>query len=449
MLDGKGNQLMSLVSAFVYSLITKRVLLITPEANMQLLFCEPFTGSSWLVPSGFPETYVRERSDHHGVFYERVSNISRASQLANASSLLNDNIDEIPKPAHLVAYLTNWSQRQDLRFFCPTEQKLLSTIPWLFFWSNQYSVPGLYFLPSFRQELNRLFPDRAVFLHAARYLLNPKDTIWGRIIRYYKSYLAAADRKLGIQVRTWSKEYYPGISMHVLACATQTGLLPNLSSNPALFGDEDDVGDNSGRTGGAGGSGEGPYLAVASKESRSSNMFPSTRVPLPLHLQKVVVLVASLRREYHENLTEFYVKYATRDTDHPYSIMVVSPSAEEEQRTGILGHDQKVIADMWLLSFMDDVISTPRSTLGYVAHGLAGITPVVFRDYGLDRNKVPSGESCHLTNLPGPCFIDHPEQMPCPLETDPVAMGVGNVDTSVPEVRHCLLQWGIGVYEGA
>jgi len=41
--DGLGNQILSLVSAFAYSLLTFRVLLVEPHnASISHLFCEPF-----------------------------------------------------------------------------------------------------------------------------------------------------------------------------------------------------------------------------------------------------------------------------------------------------------------------------------------------------------------------------------------------------------------------
>lgn len=79
---------------------------------------------------------------------------------------------------------------------------------------------------------------------------------------------------------------------------------------------------------------------------------------------------------------------------------MVSPSSEGHQQTGDLDHDMKALTDMWLLSFMDDIVSSPRSTFGYVAHGLAGITPIVFLRLGAET--IPE-LACERTNLPGPC----------------------------------------------
>lgn len=398
-LDGEGNQLISIVSAFVYSLLTKRTLLITPEESLHRLLCEPFPGSSWLVPDGFPDTEVRRRSEYHGDFYTRIQNSTKEE------GSIHDKISggRLNSPKHLDATLSNY--HPDQRFFCPTEQKLIANIPWLLFKSNQFSVPGLYLVQDFRTALNEMFPDRAVFLHAARYLLSPADDIWGRITRIYGGYLAAADRRLGIQVRTWTTEYKPIISMHILKCAIASGLLPNLTESNW----HDDA----------------PNLKFGAGPP-----------------ERIAVLMTALNREYHENLTAFFVQYANEEYKE---VMVVSPSNEEKQQFGVLDHDQKAMVEMWLLSFTDDIISSPRSTFGHVAHGLAGITPVVFRSWGLDEEKLPH-PLCSRTNLPGPCFIDHPEQMRC-LMDPPDSSGVGDVDNSFPEIKHCLHQWGIGIHE--
>lgn len=407
-MDGKGNQLISLVSAFVYSLLTHRALLITPDASLQHLLCEPFPRSSWLVPEGFPEQWMREKSaENQQDLYSRAEDLTRG----NGSILQRNNNNVIPTPKHLNVGLSNYSPHQARRFFCPTEQKLLARIPWLLFRSNQFSAPGLYFVPEFRELLNTLFPDKALFLHAGRYLLSPTNEVWDRIARYYDAYLATADTKLGIQVRTWTNSYKPIISHHILQCSIATQLLPNLIN----------------------------HNTSSHEPNPNPNPTPNSNATPP---KRIAVLMAALGAEYHHDLRESFL---LNENEGNHRVMVVSPSSEGKQQTGLLEHDKKAIADMWLLSFTDNIISSPRSTFGHVAHGLAGITPIVFQRWGIDESQLPD-QLCESTNLPGPCFIDHPEHMICPLDA-PGAGGVGDVDDSVPEVRHCLHQWGIGVYE--
>ncbi|CAM6125972.1 unnamed protein product [Calypogeia fissa] len=405
-LDGKGNQLISLVSAFVYALLTDRALLITRGAELQHLLCEPFPQSSWLLPEDFPDDRIRESAEVHGVFYDRALNS------LNSSTTKGKNF-EIPK--RLEAFMSNWQTPSDLKFFCEGEQKLVTKVPWVFYRSNQYSVPGFYFIKSFRSQLNAWFPDRAVFLHAGRYLLSPQNEIWDQIMNVYKSEMASADRRLAIQVRAWGNGYTPIISAHIHSCAVYTGLLPNLTSSSENPSQQD------------------PNDGVV----RAQN-------PL-VHHERISVVLTSLRKEYAEKLAEVFNKtMQTENTSSGSKVRIVSPSSEGEQQTGHLSHDRKVIADMWLLSFADDMVSSPRSTFGYVSHGLAGIKPIVFNQYGISKEEVPN-PPCWRSNLPGPCFIDHPDNMECPLEPGPSY--IGDAHTDLEEVRPCELQWGIGVFE--
>ncbi|KAF3641001.1 Galactoside 2-alpha-L-fucosyltransferase [Capsicum annuum] len=52
--SGLGNRILTLASAFLYAVLTNRVLLIDPGVNMPDLFCEPFPEVSWLLPPDFP-----------------------------------------------------------------------------------------------------------------------------------------------------------------------------------------------------------------------------------------------------------------------------------------------------------------------------------------------------------------------------------------------------------
>jgi xyloglucan fucosyltransferase len=159
--------------------------------------------------------------------------------------------------------------------------------------------------------------------------------------------------------------------------------------------------------------------------------------------ERISVIITSLRKEYGIKLAEaFNTSVHDIVKTENSRVSIFNPSAEGEQQTGLLGHERKVIADMWLLSFADDIISTPRSTFGYIAHGLAGMKPVVFNRFGVDKERVPH-PPCWRTNLPGPCYIDHPDNLQCPLDSPESYIA----HTDILEVRGCELQWGIGVFE--
>ncbi|KAI9084525.1 hypothetical protein K1719_033513 [Acacia pycnantha] len=52
--NGLGNRMASMASAFLYTLVTDRVLMVDFEDEMKGLFCEPFSNSSWILPKVFP-----------------------------------------------------------------------------------------------------------------------------------------------------------------------------------------------------------------------------------------------------------------------------------------------------------------------------------------------------------------------------------------------------------
>ncbi|KAJ8553678.1 hypothetical protein K7X08_024356 [Anisodus acutangulus] len=52
--SGLGNRILTLTSAFLYVLLTNRVLLVDPRVDLPDLFCEPFPEVSWLLPPDFP-----------------------------------------------------------------------------------------------------------------------------------------------------------------------------------------------------------------------------------------------------------------------------------------------------------------------------------------------------------------------------------------------------------
>jgi xyloglucan fucosyltransferase len=60
--NGLGNRMLSLGSTFLYALLTDRVLLVHAPQEFDGLFCEPFPGSSWIIPDDFPIT------DFAGIF---------------------------------------------------------------------------------------------------------------------------------------------------------------------------------------------------------------------------------------------------------------------------------------------------------------------------------------------------------------------------------------------
>lgn len=191
--SGLGNRIVTLVSSFVYAILTDRVLLVEHGTNIDKLFCEPFPETSWGLPEEIPSEWVQSLDQNSTRRFGHL--------IANNTS---DGAKSAP-PKHgdyALLYLMHNYDENDRRFFCPRSQTYLREFPWLFVLSDQYFVPALHFVPSFSAELDKLFPEReTVFHHMSRYLLRPSNPVWGLIRRFYKTYLAGAQQQVGLQVR--------------------------------------------------------------------------------------------------------------------------------------------------------------------------------------------------------------------------------------------------------
>ncbi|KAL5734216.1 hypothetical protein ACOSP7_032077 [Xanthoceras sorbifolium] len=188
---GLGNRILSITSAFLYALITNRVLLINQEHDMGGLFCEPFPDTSWILPEDFlfkSEINSFEQNYNYSYGYMLKSNIINYS-----TELL---------PSYMFLCLSHDYDHHDKLFFCDQDQALLSKVPWLIMKSNVYFLPSLFLISSFEQELSKLFPDKeTVFHHLGRYLFQPSNLVWRLITQYYQDYLAKAEKRIGIQIR--------------------------------------------------------------------------------------------------------------------------------------------------------------------------------------------------------------------------------------------------------
>lgn len=185
--SGLGNRIMTLTSAFVYALLTDRVLLIDRRIHADELFCEPFPGTSWLLPEAFPNQWTTE--------------LNAKSSWRFGSLIQNGTVTSSHSGYAYLNLMHNYDDN-DRKFFCEHSQTYLSSFPWLFLRSNQYFIPGLHFVSEFHAELDKLFPEReTLFHHIIRYLIHPSDSVWEMIIRFFNAKLASAQRKVGLQIR--------------------------------------------------------------------------------------------------------------------------------------------------------------------------------------------------------------------------------------------------------
>ncbi|KAI5081284.1 hypothetical protein GOP47_0004467 [Adiantum capillus-veneris] len=399
--DGMGNQLLSLVCAFIYSLLTQRAMLIATDSHIQNYLCDPFPLSSWLLPHDFPEPHLRTSA-------KRVADYIAETVEQKADHTHNFSATT---PKHLQVYINCCDKRHDHPFFCPGAQNLCTDINWIFYHSHEHTLPAFYLIPEFRNKLTRWFPNHDAFMHVSRYLLHPQDAIWEHISEFYKAHMDGVPRLLGIQARVWNKDYKPTVSRQISRCIIEQTLLPKHSQD----------------------------AINKTAEALASAIAP---VPSAMHVQKkqpdILVLVASLRPEYKEDLA---VQYAQNDgADGGLHVTVITASAERSQRTGNGAHDVAAIVDIWLLSFMHEMVVTPYSTFGSVASGMAGIVPLLMINYGKQKMEEAA---CVRNNVAGPCFLVYPRNQTC--ELDGPSFAIADPASMVPEVRYCERYTGLGV----
>ena len=186
---GLGNRMISMVSMFLYALLTERIMLVDQRIDTTDLFCEPFPGTSWFLPLDSP-------------LMDQLDSFNREYSRCYGTMLKNHCINSTTIPSQLYLYLFHDYGDHDQMFFCEDKQMIIGKVPWLVAKSNQYFVPSLWLIPSFLTKLIKLFPQKdTVFHHLSRYLFHPTNQVWGMVTRSYIAYLSRTDERLGIQVR--------------------------------------------------------------------------------------------------------------------------------------------------------------------------------------------------------------------------------------------------------
>ncbi|CAN4088441.1 unnamed protein product [Withania somnifera] len=370
--SGLGNRMLTLTSAFLYALLTNRVLLVDPRVNLPDLFCEPFPDVSWLLPPDFP-------------IIDQFSSFDQKSPHSYGYMVRNNVTGNSRIPSFLYLHLCHDFDVQDKLFFCDTEQTFLNKVPWLFLKSNNYYVPALFLIPSFEQELNNLFPDKETVFHfLGRYLFHPTNSVWGLITRYYQVYLAQADEKIGIQIRVFQLGIgdFKYVLGQILACIFKENLLPQVNLKEPIF-------NSSGKT------------------------------------KTISVLMTSLSPRYFDKIKNMYWENPTVTGD---IVSVFQPSHEEYQQTETLMHDKRALAEMYLLSLTDKLVTSAWSTFGYVAYSLGGLKPWIL--YKFESGTVHNPPCVRAMSFE-PCYHS-PPYYHCKKKT-----GSNNTVYIVPHVRHC------------
>lgn len=378
--SGLGNRILTLASAFLYALLTNRVLLVDPGVDMVDLFCEPFPEVSWFLPSDFPLKNQFES-------FDQVSPHCYGRMLKN-NSITNSNGS---LPSFVYLHLVHDYDDQDKLFFCDEDQSFLQKVPWLIMKTDNYYIPSLFLIPSFEQELSNLFPNKdTVFHFLGRYLFHPTNPVWGLITRYYDSYLARADERIGIQIRVFDTGVGPFqyVFDQILACTLKENLLPKVDK-------------------------EKPIIRQSGNQTSKA------------------VILTSLSSGYFENMRDMYWEYPTVTGE---VIGIYQPSQEGYQQTEKHTHNRKAWAEMYLLSLTDALVTSSWSTFGYVAQSLGGLRPWIL--YKPENHTAPD-PPCRRAMSMEPCF-HAPPFYDCKAKR--------GIDTGVlvPHVRHCEdMSWGL------
>ncbi|KAL6652653.1 hypothetical protein ACP70R_011578 [Stipagrostis hirtigluma subsp. patula] len=371
---GLGNRILSITSAFLYALLTDRVLLLHVGDGGGDLFCEPFPGATWILPrEDFPAG-------------ERL-NVDTGASLGNAlrrGEALGAGAGGAP---WLYVHLLHNYRAHDRLFFCDDVQGELRRVPWLVIQADNYFAPAMFLMPRHERALARMFPRRdAVFHHLGRYLFHPSNTVWGMVTRYHDAYFAGADERVGVQVRKfkWAPISDDELYGQILSCAHRENILPDVGAGV-----------------------HGANATAAGSPAR-----------------RKAVVFASLYSEYSERLRDAYAKHGAPGGE---AVSVFQPTHLGAQRIGDRQQDQKAFAEMVLLSFSDVAVTTGVSTFGYVSTGLAGMRPWVLM--GPDHGKAP-GTPCRLAATVEPCFHT-PPNYDCKAKTR------ADTGRMVRYIRHC------------
>ncbi|VAH55497.1 unnamed protein product [Triticum turgidum subsp. durum] len=215
------------------------------------------------------------------------------------------------------------------------------------------------------------------------------NRVWGMVDRFFEGYLAGADERLGMHVR--NKQIFPVppeiMFKQILRCAREHHLLPQVLATS-----------------------EPPTAEVKKKKA-------------------VAVLMLSLKPEYHDKLHAMYYTNATVAGD--VVVSVHQPSHDGEQQSDARAHNERALAEIYLLSFCDRMVTTGWSTFGYVAQALAGIRPWMLLP--VNRSKMRADVACVRPPSVEPCMHPQPSLLTC-------QQGPRHLDDPVkrvPFLRHC------------
>jgi len=408
--SGLGNQILITASCLIYAVLTQRVLLLPSTNTLPDILCEPFEGSSWKVNEGkigfpVPSAFWLSTDQFVSEVDLSVGSQDRATTTVHATD---------------VTIRHEWRVQPDNRFFCITEQKFLRNVPWVFLQGNQHFLPKLFVIPSFRTTLESLFPSRLVLTHVLRRSILPGDSVWQRVEQVREMQPDHAHRRLGVQIRYTDLQLEPLHlwEMRAQKCALENGMLPQ-HGQAATRSDLIRTSQSNSPT-------------AESNPGDAQSIDDSTASASAVNGTTTVVFVASLYDTFEKSLSSEYLQQAPANAGE--HVTVVQVSSRHEQSYFNREEDEQALVEIILLSFSDDVIVSPRSTFGNVAHAYGALQPWVIAAQDVIEGDSQQA-SCLKAQSVDACYHTPERYLSCPH--DPELDGSSVLDL-VPYIADCL-----------
>lgn len=323
-----GDKMLVLASSLLFAILTQRVILIPGSTLVPSYMCEPFAGSSWLLesssfpgrPSSSGQLWKLDREIFSGLDWHR----SRCSSSRSA-----------PESPYAAGIATNqWQPEQ--RFYCTDEQTVFSKSTFVYLSGFVYTIPKLFATPVFRPALEALFPDRIVLTRLLRSAFLPGNPVWKRVKGLHEGYLRPTDRLVGIEVRYHGngmpryKTMSEILNSRITDCLVQNDMLPSVA-----------------------------------------NTWEAHDLPRPSPTPVFRVLISSVFLGLKDHLSWMYER-SPSSTGVAVGVVQMSQSETEEFSVEA---DVEAFKEALLLSFSDQLLITPKSTLGSVAHAYGALVP--------------------------------------------------------------------------
>ncbi|KFK40006.1 hypothetical protein AALP_AA3G317800 [Arabis alpina] len=176
------------------------------------------------------------------------------------------------------------------------------------------------------------------------------------------------------------------------------------------------------------------YIVWIARDGLGNQLLTLTSTFLYALLTKRIILVDQ-RKDIRDLLCEPFPEYSDnlknmfweRPSSTGEIIEVFQPSGERVQQTNKKLHDQKVLAEIYLLSLTDNIVTSARSTFGYVSYSLGGLKPwLLYEPKGLTTPD----PMCVRSKSMEPCYHNPPSHG---CEAD----WRKNSEKILPFVRHC------------